>query len=1078
MLAAKRSLKRHRWLRVQAVSLLVGAAMGLTTVAAADDVEFSNQAAPLLQKFCFECHGNEGAEADLNLQQLASTPSFASDFKAWEKVLVKLGQQEMPPEEMPQPSDAQRQQIVTLIRQGLLAAAKSQQGDPGQVPIRRLTSAEYAYTIRDLTGLDIDFARHFVSDAVGGEGFTNVGAVQFVEDATLQRYLEAAKQVAAHAVIGAGPLQFHEDPGRTGLELSAIKRIQNIYRRHGFRTGAGEGGEPFGLDRYPKAFLVTWRYLHRERLGIGDATLAGLAAAEGLDRRFVDHIWSVLNAEAHSSPSRDIVARWRSLPAPDPSDSQLQHKVRAACEDLYRYLHGWQSLLADSINDREEAAVLTGKTIRVTRKHSFRVNVEWPETQAVARVRLNVAPIAVGAAPKTIVIWKNPQVRFRRPDKRWKDAQPLSALVSDEKRTSTAFGLHPAGASIDADDFVTVDAASADFDLPVPEGVTAARFTAEVQLDVAHGDDCIARISIRADEQGRAVSALLGDPNGDAAAAWQAPVREFARQLPAISHREPAPSDRDPIPFPYDNSYNNPERNEFHYQIKYHRDDRFLVDKILDDATRARLDEAWTDLLGSFDYHDRLLQFFAKKYDLELDGRHIGQLDESWLKRLPAEQQTYLQRLGDDYAAVRSHLQSAESRHLDDIDVFATRAWRHPLSGHEQRDLRVFYAELRQRHGLGHQAAIRALLARILVAPAFLYRVERPANTDEAVALSQWELASRLSYLVWSSLPDVELSRAAARGALRSPDEIARQARRMLRDPKARRLAREFFGQWLGFYQFDRYRGVDPQRFPEFTDRLRSAMHQEAVTFFAHIVREDRPVREILFADYAFLDGELAGHYGIDVVGASPESFQRVAGVDRFHRGGLLGLGAVLTVTSAPLRTSPVKRGDWILRRILGTPVPPPPPDAGSIAADDSDSDGLTVRERLETHRRDASCSNCHARIDPLGFALEHYDAIGRWRDHYRGGHDIDATGTLGDGTHISGVQGLHGYLEKQEEQFQRTLCVKLLGYALGRGELASDRHLLEQMTSQLDDGNGRFSDLVVQIVTSRQFRYHRGRDD
>ena len=317
--------------------------------------------------------------------------------------------------------------------------------------------------------------------------------------------------------------------------------------------------------------------------------------------------------------------------------------------------------------------------------------------------------------------------------------------------------------------------------------------------------------------------------------------------------------------------------------------------------------------------------------------------------------------------------------------------------------------------------------------------------------LSDWQLASRLSFFLWSSMPDEELRAAAAGGRLQEPAELERQARRMLRDPKARRLAAEFFGQWLGFYRFDRFQGIDRGRFPEFTDRLRSALYEEAVSFFEHIVREDRPVDEVVFADYTFLNRPLAEHYGIPVGAAAGDAFARVDGLEKYHRGGLLGLGAVLAVTSAPRRTSAVKRGDWVLRRVVGTPVPPPPANVGSIPADDVLPDGLTVRQRLEAHRKNASCINCHARIDPLGFALEPFDPLGRWRDAYGDGRPIDASGTLRDGTTVSGPDGLRNYLRREKTQFHRTISTKLLGYALGRPELASDRP-----ADRRDDGRPR----------------------
>ena len=238
-------------------------------------------------------------------------------------------------------------------------------------------------------------------------------------------------------------------------------------------------------------------------------------------------------------------------------------------------------------------------------------------------------------------------------------------------------------------------------------------------------------------------------------------------------------------------------------------------------------------------------------------------------------------------------------------------------------------------------------------------------------------------------------------------------------------------------------------------------------------VNLERPLREILFADYAYLNADLAKHYAL--AGSElGDALQRVDNITAQHRGGLLGLGALLTATSAPLRTSPVKRGDWILRRVLGTPVPPPPANAGSIAADESPADNLSVRQRLEAHRREPACVNCHSRIDPLGFALEHYDSLGRWRETYRNGDAIDDALTLSSGRSISGKSGLQDYLREHEQDFYRMLCTKLLAYALGRSELASDRDLMNKMTAHAQRGDGRLADLVVDIVTSPQFRRRR----
>ncbi|MEI6861911.1 MAG: DUF1592 domain-containing protein, partial [Verrucomicrobiota bacterium] len=271
----------------------------------------------------------------------------------------------------------------------------------------------------------------------------------------------------------------------------------------------------------------------------------------------------------------------------------------------------------------------------------------------------------------------------------------------------------------------------------------------------------------------------------------------------------------------------------------------------------------------------------------------------------------------------------AEPGHIEDVLVLASRAWRRPLTAAEKSGLRAFYQRTRKDNGLDHESAIRAVIARVLVAPAFLYRVETVASRSEK-PLDGWELASRMSFFLWSSIPDEELRRAAAAGELAKPALLAKQVKRMTADPKARRLSTEFFGQWLGFYHFDEYRGVDTGRFPEFTDEVRSAMFDEAVSTFEYIVRQERPMKEMLYADYTFLNQPLANFYGIDRDVKSADKMVKVEGANAFNRGGVLRLGSVLTVTSAPLRTSPVKRGDWVLRRILGTPTPPPPADAGT----------------------------------------------------------------------------------------------------------------------------------------------------
>jgi hypothetical protein len=1057
--------------------------------------EFATVTTPTFKQFCFDCHGEKKTKGQINLQQMTSAPDFTSLFKSWEKVIAMLEQKEMPPEEKAQPSAAERQKLITTTRKALDDFIAQRAGDPGRVAMRQLTSAEYAYTIQDLTGLDLGLERTF-GDAVGGEGFANVGDVQFIQESILERYLEAAKIVASHAVVGAGPLKFFHHPGKTGQELSAIRRIQEIYQEHGFRTASGEGGNAFGLDLYPRAFHAAWRFKYRNELGMPGVTLAQFAHEEKIDFRFVEHIWNLFNAPSTSFPASEIVAAWRELPVP--IGNRSSEGVRTQCENIYKLLQDWQLSLAENPGEAEVATVLTENSFKPSLTKSFRIQLAWPPGTSNATFDISTVPVLGKHASKPAIAWSQSTIRFRQPPAAGDvssrhEPKPLNTIVSEATAQQLKFGRDLKGETIGTNVFVTSGVVALPVEFNIPHGMTRGELLMDARLDLSQGDDCVTRcvISHKLNEGATVAaigtfSAILANPDGPEIESLKHGVNEFAHILPQISHREADPADRDPIPAPFDNSYNNAERNEFHAFIKYHRDDRFLTEHILDDATRAQLDQAWTDLLTSFDYYNLSLRFVGRKYHLDLGDRTIATIKADWIDALPEEPKRFVRQLAKDYGAAQGDLQAAEDGHVEDALRFAQLSWRRPLLDLEKERLLAYYRS-RKESGLDHAEAIRSLLARILVAPAFLYRMESPNLTSTQVpetnsqnirgrtyiALSDFELASRLSYFLWSSIPDAELSRAAVAGELQKPEQLAQQTERMLRDPKARRFATEFFGQWFGFYRFDNYRGVDTTRFPEFTDTLKSSLYDEAVSFFEHIVRRNRPVHEILFADYSFLNRDLAAHYNLDAATLSTNAVTQVNAVNQFHRGGLLRLGAVLTATSAPLRTSGVKRGDWILRRVLGKSIPPPPGDAGSIPPDDVLADGKTVRQRLESHRRDASCVNCHSQIDPLGFALEHFDSLGRWRDTYRDGKAIDASGTLNDGTQITELEGLTEYLRAHESLFTRTLCAKLLGYALGRAELLSDRPLLDQMTKSIQK-DPRLSNLITQIVTSSQFRCQR----
>ena len=399
------------------------------------------------------------------------------------------------------------------------------------------------------------------------------------------------------------------------------------------------------------------------------------------------------------------------------------------------------------------------------------------------------------------------------------------------------------------------------------------------------------------------------------------------------------------------------------------------------------------------------------------------------------------------------------------LQRFATRAFRRPVTAGEVDRLLTLF-DLALKDGDRFEKGIQLAMQAVLVSPHFLFRVEMETRLGAPRALSDLELASRLSYFLWSSMPDDTLLDLATKNQLRVGKNLDAQVARMLKDPKSREFVENFAGQWLQTRNL-KLANPDRGRFQQFDEPLRFAMAREVDLFFAAVVHDDRPISDFLDADYTFLNERLAKHYGIE--GVTGNEFRRVALTDR-RRGGVVTMASTLTVTSNPTRTSPVKRGKWILEEILGTPPPPPPPNVADLPDDKKDVARGTIRTRLEKHRADPNCASCHARMDPLGFALENYDAIGSWRDQ-DGKLPVDASGTLPDGRSFVGPIELKAVLKAKLKPFARCLTEKLMTYALGRGLEYADHCVVEKVADSVLLEGGRFSRLVSAIVHSDPFQ-------
>jgi mono/diheme cytochrome c family protein len=402
------------------------------------------------------------------------------------------------------------------------------------------------------------------------------------------------------------------------------------------------------------------------------------------------------------------------------------------------------------------------------------------------------------------------------------------------------------------------------------------------------------------------------------------------------------------------------------------------------------------------------------------------------------------------------------------ISTLARRAYRRPVSKAEIAVLLSFYQQ--ERSSGSFETAIEFSVRRILASPSFVFRPEdEPADLPPGTPyrIKSLELASRLSFFLWSSVPDEELLRVAGDGRLAQPQMLARQARRMLADPRSDAFVSNFAGQWL---QLRNLRGMVPnsETFPDFDDNLRQAFGREAELFFDSIVREDRNVLDLMTADYTFVNERLAKHYGIpDVVGSN---FRRVQLTDTARRG-LLGKGAVLLVTSHATTTSPVLRGKWILENVLGAPPPPPPPDVPALSENGPGAPRRTMREQMEEHRANPACAGCHKSMDPYGFALENFDAVGAWRATYEAGATLNTVDALPDGTKVDGVVTLRQALLKRPDVFVQTVAEKLLVYALGRGLTPQDMPVVRKIVRDSSQRDYRFSSLILGIVNSAPFQ-------
>jgi len=973
---------------------LTAAAAPATTVPL--DQQFQQTVRPFLAKHCLSCHSGASPAAQFDLKAYTNLAHVTKDYSRWALVMERLEAKDMPPKPMAQPPAESSHQIVTWIQALRSAEIKRSAGDPGLVSARRLSNAEYNYTIRDLTGQDMQVTREFPVDPANPAGFDNSGESLTMSPALLNKYLQAAREVANHMVLTPTKLDFAPYPMlvETDREKFAVQRLIQFY-----------SSQP---TQYADYFAAAWHFEHRADLRQPTATLASLAAEAKLSPKYLQMVYQALKTPETLGPMAKLQQMWQSATAEE----------------------------------------LVAKTA---------------EMQAfVSRIRLRTsrqfaAPVVKGLPPgsQPLVNWKLKEYAEHR-----RESDPAALHnESDPPRVAPTIprypGLHQEGAPRWA--ALMAKARVDDMDLVVP--------TAQRQ-------------------------------------AYEAAFSRFARVFPDVFYV----TERGRY-FPDDSQDKGRLLSAgYHSVVGFWRDDTPLMELILDEKAKKELDRLWNE----FDYMaqatERTWTQFWFNQAGAVDGKGaeaaaerpvgiaitdppaiMGMRDKFLLKAAadpkndplaPTAINHHFARIDSILRGLEKQRQDAQPLHLQSLVQFASRAYRRPLTKPESDDLLGYYRELRTAKELSHDDAVRETVVSVLMAPDFLYRLDlqdsgltssRPAKAAGRVVgrpLSSLDLASRLSYFLWSSNPDDELLKRAAAGDLQRPEVLLAQTRRMLMDPRVRGMATEFTGNWLTFRNFEKSNSVDRARFPTFNNELREAMFQEPIRLIEDALQNNRSVLDLIYGNSTFVNPSLAKHYGMPEV----KSWTRVDDANRYGRGGLLPMAVFLTLNSPGLRTSPVKRGNWVVQRVLGEIVPPPPPVVPELPHDEATSE-LAVRDMLAKHRENALCSACHAKIDSFGLAFEGYGPVGNARTKDLAGRVVDTLVNYPGGSTGTAVAGLQSFIrEHREKEYLTNFSRKMLAYALNRSLQLSDEITVEQMVAQAPAKGYRIQSFVEAIVTSPQF--------
>jgi len=1066
----------------------------------ATELYFEQTVRPLIEQYCTECHGHEQAKSGVNYQAFPLEADFLKKPELLDHMLWVVEEGEMPPRDAKQPSPEERVVLITWLDESLQRLQNASPNDPGFVVMPRLNMTQYERVIRDLTGVSIEVASMITPDSPAGEGFLNVGEAQTMSAAQFESFLGAAKKVLQYG--NATPetgLLWHELPGDEAATPQAVRqellvRIASWYtdqltKQLGAHRQALLNTYNGVLAPYLEA---AWRYHYREALEMPNATFAEIAAGfeAPLYPDSLKRLYGILAGDTALNPAAEemadnlimarLITEWNALPAPEQLDLKL---VRKATNRLEQRFDDWREI--DSrIYGRGRGGL---DVIPSPRRAEARAQFRAASLQGTRLFDLDLTRMR---GDRLYFIAGNAGDGSEGDRLRW---QKGVLILGDGREVPWQEGLEDwqdlegNPLQLESDGSLVVPAPFI-FQARVPSGARRLRLEATISPDFADTSSVQVKVIDRDPEalldefgwmKGELVLGFDGHLTIDGQARLNGPqplfiaLRDAARSTSMhlrytnvgirTIHRNLTEEQAKFLEIPWP-QYET--RSPFVF-FALHPDD---IESFATPEDRARLDRMNAMLL---------------EWMQPAQQRLAAALEESGLKHWPEgvlpDETTVAGWSSDLQSELRPLIEAAREERTEQdravaekLRAFASRAWRRPAEPREIEEIYLPLYHQARAKGAHYELAFEQALSAILVSPPFLYQLREVAlaGQEELAPLGPYELASRLSLALWGSMPDAELQAAAEEGRLDSAEGLAAEARRMLEDPRSEAFVEDFAGYWLGFAGFDQFSGPDAERFPEFKPALREAMFEETVLFLGDLFRHNRPLTNLIQSDYTFLNQTLANHYGIE--GVDGREMRRVK-LDSPERGGILGMGSFLTKTSSPLRTSPVLRGAWLLEKVIGEHLPPPPPAVPMISDDERDEEGLTIREQLERHREDPACFGCHDRMDPLGIALEQYDAIGRWREKDLAGEPIENTGLfISSGEEVTGIEGVRAIVLERQESFLRHFSTKLLGYFLGRAVTVTDRPLIDAMVEALQAEETRPLVAIDLVVGSRQFREHR----